>query len=95
VAEFDNERLRGKSLEQLVEELGSLEAGEPHSVTWEMYRAAIDLKIAERVAAPRKWAMIATVFAGIQHRCGHRLGDCGFLEDRRRLTVLLRCAKTS
>jgi hypothetical protein len=35
-----------------------------------MYRAAIDLKIAERVAAPRRWAMIATIFAGISTAAG-------------------------
>jgi hypothetical protein len=49
VPEFQNERLKGKSLEQLIDELGAPVA-EPGSVVWETYRAAIDAKIAERQA---------------------------------------------
>jgi hypothetical protein len=44
VAEFQNERLRGKSREQLIDELGDPVA-QPGSIVWEMYRAAIDAKI--------------------------------------------------
>jgi hypothetical protein len=49
VAEFQNERLRGKSREQLIDELGDPVA-QPGSIVWEMYRAAIDAKIADRQA---------------------------------------------
>jgi len=47
MVEFENEHLKGKSLEQLVDDLGKPVA-EPRSTIWEMYRAAIDAKIAER-----------------------------------------------
>ena len=49
MADFQNERLRGKNLEQLIDELGDPVA-QPGSIVWEMYRAAIDAKIAERQA---------------------------------------------
>jgi hypothetical protein len=47
VAEFQNPHLRGKTLEELIEAMGTLKAGEVGSPVFEMYRAAVDLRVAE------------------------------------------------
>jgi hypothetical protein len=62
---WKHERLRGKSLEEMVEALGTLEAGEVGSPAFEMYRAAIQAELAEQIAAPRRWAAVAAIAAAI------------------------------
>ena len=55
--------MKGKSLEQLVDELAGTAI--PGSPIHEVQKAAIQVRIAERLAAPRRWAMIAALAAGV------------------------------
>jgi hypothetical protein len=64
VVEFENPHLQGKSLEQLIDELGDGTA-QPASAVAEMYRAAIQAKLAERLAAFRRLATIAVIAATV------------------------------
>jgi len=59
--DFENEYIKGKSLEQLIDALPGTAL--PGSQIHEMMIAAIHVKIAERIAAPQKWAIIATIAA--------------------------------
>lgn len=63
MVEWENEHLKGKSLEEMIEALGTFQAGEPNSPVFEMHRAAIQAELAERLAAPRRWAAAAAVAA--------------------------------
>lgn len=65
MVDFDNPRLKDKTLEEKIEALGTLEAGEVGSPVFEMYRAAVQAELAERIAAPRQWAMVAAIAAAI------------------------------
>ncbi|HLM10071.1 MAG TPA: hypothetical protein VK307_10190 [Thermoleophilaceae bacterium] len=58
MADFESPYLKGKTLEELIEDLGR-PIGSPGSVTHEMMKAAISAKMNERLATPRKWAMVA------------------------------------
>jgi hypothetical protein len=46
--DFENPYVKGKSLEELIDDLG--EVAEPHSSTWHVIRAAIEVRMAERLA---------------------------------------------
>ena len=48
---------RGKSLEQLIDDLQGTAL--PGSQVHEVMKAAIQVRIAERLAAPQRWAIIA------------------------------------
>ena len=50
--------LKGKTLEELIDDLGK-PVGQPRSETHEMMKAAISAKMNERLATPRKWALVA------------------------------------
>lgn len=63
MAEFQNQHIRDKSLEELIDGLGRLEFGEVDSPVFEMTKAAIQVRLAERLAAPRRWAMFAAIAA--------------------------------
>ena len=65
MVEFENQYLKDKSLEEKIEALGSMDAGEPNSPVFEMFRTAIQAELAERLAAPRTWAMVAAIAAAI------------------------------
>ena len=54
MADFKNEYIKGKSLEELIDDLGKPVAT-PSSVLWETIRAAIEVRIAERLIKPRFW----------------------------------------
>jgi hypothetical protein len=53
--------VKGKTLEELVDDLGSV--AQPGSPTWEVIGAAIEVRMAERLATPRKWAMVSLAAA--------------------------------
>ena len=65
MADFRDQRIAKKSLEELIESLGNLEAGEPGSPAFEMTKVAIQTRLAERLAQPRRFAAVATVAAVI------------------------------
>jgi hypothetical protein len=65
MVEFENPHLKDKSLEEKIEALGTMGAGEPNSPVFEMFRTAIQADLAERLAAPRLWAMVAAIAAAI------------------------------
>lgn len=59
----DSEHLAGQVAEEMIDALGTLQAGEVGSPVFEMYRAAIQAELAERLAAPRRMATIAVIAA--------------------------------
>jgi nitrogen regulatory protein PII-like uncharacterized protein len=62
VTDFETAYLKGKTVEQLIDDMAE-PAAMPGSVVHEAMRAAIATKLAERVAAPRRWAMVASLAA--------------------------------
>ena len=62
MADFENEHLKGKSLEQLVDELGGGFVN-PQSVVGEAMKAAIQARMVERLAKPQKWANVSIAMA--------------------------------
>lgn len=66
---YQSEYLRGKTLEQLIEDLGTV--AQPGSVVHEMVMSAIQAKMVERLATPRRWAWVASIAAVVSalHPC--------------------------
>lgn len=62
MADFENPHLKGKTLEELIDDLGKPVA-EPGSIVHEMLKAAITARMAERLATPRRWAIVALIAA--------------------------------
>lgn len=58
MADFENPYIKGKSLEELIDDLGA-PIGLPGSVVHEMMLAAIQVKMQERLSTPRRWAFVA------------------------------------
>jgi hypothetical protein len=58
MTDFENEYIKGKSLEKLIDSLGQAYP-EPRSVVHEMVKAAIQAKLVEEIAKPQKWAAVA------------------------------------
>jgi hypothetical protein len=62
VKDFENPAIKGKSLEELIDGLIDKEFGvgpQPGSVVHEQMKLAIQAKMIEQLAAPRKWAGVA------------------------------------
>lgn len=59
--DFENKYLKDRSLEDLIDALGG--TAEPGSRTHEMMKAAIQAKMVERLAAPKRWATVAAIAA--------------------------------
>ena len=59
--DFENPYIKGKSLEELVDALSG--TAEPGSATHEVIKAAIQVRMAERLATPRRWAIVALIAA--------------------------------
>ena len=62
MTDFENEYIKGKSLEQLIDALG-LPTAMPGSVVHETMKVAIQAKMVERLAAPKRWAAVSLVAA--------------------------------
>jgi hypothetical protein len=64
MADFENEYIKGKSLEELID---SLAGGviEPRSPAAEATRAAIQAKLVQQLAKPQKWASVSLVAATV------------------------------
>jgi len=63
--DFENPRIKGKTLEEMIDDLGTQDAGQVGSPVFEMHKAAIQVHIADRLASPRRWAIAASIAAGI------------------------------
>jgi hypothetical protein len=61
MSDFQNAYVKGKTLEELVDALYT--TAQPGSVTHEVIKAALYVRLAERLATPRRWAMIAIIAA--------------------------------
>jgi hypothetical protein len=64
MTDFENAYIKGKSLEELIDDLGRPVA-EPGSVVHELYKQAIYVRMAERIATPRRWAAVSVAAAAI------------------------------
>jgi hypothetical protein len=61
VPDFENPYIKDKSLEELIDALPK--TAEPGSAVHELMKAAIQVRLAERLATPRRWALVALVAA--------------------------------
>lgn len=63
MVDFQNEYIRGKSLEELIDGLIDKDTGLatafPGSVVHEVMKVAIQAKMVERLAAPKRWAAMS------------------------------------
>lgn len=63
MTDFENQYIKGKTLEQLIDGLMDPDLGVgtamPGSVVHEMMKLAIQAKIAERLVQPRRWAAVS------------------------------------
>jgi hypothetical protein len=63
MVDFQNEYIRGKSLEELIDGLIDRDTGMatalPGSVVHEVMKIAIQAKMVEQIAKPQKWAGVA------------------------------------
>lgn len=64
-ADFDSDRIKGKTLEEMIDALGTLEAGEPGSPSFEMFKAAIQFRLAERMTRLATIACAAAVVSAL------------------------------
>ena len=65
MGEFEADYLRGRTVEQLVDQLTDPTGAPVGSHAYEATRLAIAAKLSDRLAAPRRWAVAAAIFAGI------------------------------
>jgi hypothetical protein len=67
MTDFEHPLIKGKNLEELINGLVDKESGMPTavpgSVMHELTKAAIQAKMVERLAAPKRWAAAAAVAA--------------------------------
>lgn len=67
MTDFQNEYIKGKSLEELIDGLFDKESGMatafPGSPVHEIMKAAIQAKMVEQIAKPQKWAAVSIAAA--------------------------------
>lgn len=61
MTDFENVYIKGKSLEELIDAL--MPTALPGSAVHETMKAAIQVKMIERLAAPQRWASVSMVAA--------------------------------